>query len=355
MVSQSIENPLKQTRLAIAMGDPAGIGAEVILKALAEPSIQEKCQLTVIGSRSLLEQAYERLRQLSTIAENDLANPNQITIRDVSIQKSTIEQITLGDGNAASGEASFAYLEEAIALTQQGEFQGIVTAPIAKACWKAAGHNFPGQTEVLAHHAGVEKFGMLFVARSPYTNWTLRTLLATTHIPLNRVATTLTPELMTLKLDLLLDCLSKDFGIDSPKIAIAGLNPHSGEQGQLGSEEKDWLIPWLEIERQKRPQVKLIGPIPPDTMWVTPGQAWYGKNGRDVADAYLALYHDQGLIPVKLMAFDRAINTTIGLPFVRTSPDHGTAFDIAQKGVANASSMKAAIALAAELVQQRNR
>jgi 4-hydroxythreonine-4-phosphate dehydrogenase len=124
--------------------------------------------------------------------------------------------------------------------------------------------------------------------------------------------------------------------------------------GQLGTEEIDWLIPWLKAERQKRPHLQLEGPIPPDTMWVKPGQAWYGNcDVKNIADAYLALYHDQGLIPVKLMAFDRAVNTTIGLPFVRTSPDHGTAFDIAGKGIADATSMKAAIKLAVELVKQR--
>jgi 4-hydroxythreonine-4-phosphate dehydrogenase len=192
---------------------------------------------------------------------------------------------------------------------------------------------------------------MLFVARSPHSNWILRTLLATTHIPLSRVSTALTPELMALKLDLLIDSLKKDFGIDKPQIAIAGLNPHSGEAGQLGSEEQEWLLPWLENERKNRPQAKLIGLIPPDTMWVKPGQAWYGTETLETADAYLALYHDQGLIPVKLMAFDRAINTTIGLPFVRTSPDHGTAFDIAAKGIAIATSMKEAIKLAAELAE----
>lgn len=132
------------------------------------------------------------------------------------------------------------------------------------------------------------------------------------------------------------------------------MNPHSGEQGQLGHEEQDWLIPWLEQERQNRPQLQLDGPIPPDTMWVKPGQAWYGNSlVPNPADGYLALYHDQGLIPVKLMAFDRAVNTSIGLPFVRTSPDHGTAFDIAGKGIADATSMKAAIHLAAELVSRR--
>ena len=118
---------------------------------------------------------------------------------------------------------------------------------------------------------------MLFVARSPYTNWTIRALLATTHIPLSQVADTLTPQLLSQKLDLLVECLEKDFGIENGIIAIAGLNPHSGEQGQLGREEIDWLIPWLEQERQNRPQLQLAGPIPPDTMWVKPGQAWYGN------------------------------------------------------------------------------
>lgn len=157
---------------------------------------------------------------------------------------------------------------------------------------------------------------------------------------------------MTRKLELLVACLQQDFGIEQPKIAIAGLNPHSGEDGQLGREEKDWLMPWLEAERSRRPDVELDGLIPPDTLWVKPGQAWYGGNSH-AHDGYIALYHDRGLIPVKLMAFERAVNTTIGLPFIRTSPDRGTAFDIAGRGIADASSMKAAISLAAELAQIR--
>jgi len=165
----------------------------------------------------------------------------------------------------------------------------------------------------------------------------------------------LTPELMTLKLDLLIKCLEQDFGIQQPKIAIAGLNPHSGEAGQLGTEEQDWLLDWLQKAQANYPEAQLMGLIPPDTMWVKPGQAWYGNYEvkPHTADAYLALYHDQGLIPVKLMAFEQAINTTVGLPFIRTSPDHGTAFDIAGQGIANASSMKAAIKLAIQISQQR--
>ena len=329
-------------RLAVTLGDPAGIGTEVVLKALTDPKVAQSCDLTVVGNRDLLLKNYTSLR----VNEN-------IDFLDVSLDGNIKDKVTLGVENAASGAASFAYMEAAIAATLAGNFDGIVTGPIAKSAWKAAGYNYPGQTELLAQKANVQKFGMLFVARSPHTNWTLRTLLATTHIPLCQVPEALTPELMTQKLDLLVECLETDFGIKNGKIAIAGLNPHSGEKGQLGREEADWLIDWLEEEKKKRPNLTLIGPIPPDTMWVKPGQAWYGNSKVQAADGYLALYHDQGLIPVKLMAFDRAVNTTIGLPFIRTSPDHGTAFDIAGKGIADATSMKAAIELASELVSVR--
>ncbi len=340
----------RRPRLAVTLGDPAGIGPEVVLKALA--SEWHDYEITVIGSAALLDAAYTQLRQV--LKSDEIASPDCLSLLDVELDADVVRQITTGLGNAASGEASFAYLQKAIACTLNGEFDGIVTAPIAKSLWKAAGHNYPGQTEVLAQACGVEKFGMLFVAQSPHSGWLLRTLLATTHIPLRQVPDALTPGLMTTKLDLLVECLHSDFGIDAPRIAISGLNPHSGEQGQLGREEQDWLIPWLEAERLKRPKLRIDGLVPPDTLWVKPAQSWYGSAPQEgVHDAYLALYHDQGLIPVKLMAFDRAINTTIGLPFVRTSPDHGTAFDIAGKGVANASSMKAAIQLGARLVHQR--
>ena len=335
-------NQDKRPRLVLTVGDPAGIGSEVVLKALADPEVTQNCDVVVVGNKILLTQVYENI---SKNIDNSLAlvNPANLSVVDVP----SAGEIIIGVGNTASGAASFAYMEYAISQTLAGEFDGIVTGPIAKSAWKAAGYNYPGQTELLAARAGVERFGMLFVGRSPFTGWTLRTLLATTHIPLRQVAEALTPQLLTQKLDLLVEYLENDLGIKNGRIAIAGLNPHSGEMGQLGTEEIDWLIPWLESERQKRPHLQLEGPIPPDTMWVKPGMAWYGNSSvKNPADAYLALYHDQGLIPVKLMAFDRAVNTTIGLPFVRTSPDHGTAFDIAGKGIADATSMKAAINLA---------
>ncbi|MEN9870131.1 MAG: pyridoxal phosphate biosynthetic protein [Cyanobacteriota bacterium] len=337
--------------LAITQGDPAGIGSEIILKALADNSLAEKSQIMVVANRQLLQFTYEHLLQQTDLTEEDLADPQTLSVLDIPLK----DTITFGQGDAITGGFSFACLAKAIALTLEGKFQGIVTAPIAKSLWKAAGHEYPGQTEVLAQSAKSDKFGMMFIGQSPHTGWMLRSLLVTTHIPLADVPQALTPELMDLKLDLLINCLQQDFGLEKPEIAIAGLNPHSGEAGQLGTEEQDWLLSWLQQAQSKYPQTKLIGLIPSDTMWIKPGQAWYGNYQvkPHTADAYLALYHDQGLIPVKLMAFEQAINTTVGLPFIRTSPDHGTAFDIAGKGIANASSMKAAIELAIQISNQR--
>ena len=333
---------MTQPHLALTLGDPAGIGPEIVLKALADERLKDYCQITVIGSRSVLESTYQQLHSLTA-----LVSPDQISIWDVPL--SAKDDIKTGMGNAATGKASFAYLNTAIEQTIAGNFDGIVTSPIAKSCWQLAGHDYPGQTEVLAQATDRDQFGMLFVARSPHTGWTLRTLLATTHIPLQQVSETLTPALMTQKLDLLIETLQQNFDIKQPQIAIAGLNPHSGENGQLGTEEQDWLFSWLEQAQTTYPDVKLIGLVPPDTLWVKAGLAWFQDQSQSPIDAYLALYHDQGLIPVKLMAFDQAINTTIGLPFIRTSPDHGTAFDIAGKGIARCDSLKAAIELAAQL------
>ncbi|MDB9522814.1 4-hydroxythreonine-4-phosphate dehydrogenase PdxA, partial [Dolichospermum circinale CS-1225] len=210
-------NENKRPRLVLTLGDPAGIGPEVILKALADPEVTKNCDLVVVGNKNLITITYENI---SKNIDNDLilANPADLSIIDLP----AVGEIVTGVGNAASGAASFAYMEYAISHTLAGEFDGIVTGPIAKSAWKAAGYNYPGQTELLAARAGFniskDRFGMLFVARSPFTDWTLRTLLATTHIPLCQVATTLTPELLTKKLDLLVECLENDFGLKNWRI-----------------------------------------------------------------------------------------------------------------------------------------
>lgn len=329
-------------QLALTLGDPLGIGPEIILKALAEPKVQACGQITVVGNRQVLETTYQLLKERTP---TPLADPAHLCIEECDTDF-RLRPSHLGQGNPDSGAASFIYLKTAIEQTLQGKFQGIITAPIAKYLWQQAGHSFPGQTEVLAQLSHAEHYGMMFVARSPWSHWQLRVLLATTHIPLRQVPAILTPALLRAKLDLLVGSLHQLFGIADPRIAVAGLNPHAGEQGQLGEEEQQWLTQLL----QTYPKARTWGPLPADTMWLSPAQAWYGAGSAAVADAYVALYHDQGLIPVKMLAFDRAVNLTIGLPFIRTSPDHGTAFDIAGQGVARADSLKQAILLAAELL-----
>lgn len=328
-------------KLLVTLGDMAGIGPEVVLKAL--PSIRpQDAQITLVGNR----------KQLIELSHNLDLPIGDHAIVDVPLGSG--QEIRVGQGNTVSGDLSFRSLQTAVSYCLKDRYDGVVTAPIAKSAWLAAGHHYPGQTELLAEMANVNRFGMLFVAKSPITDWTLCTLLATTHIPLRQVPEALTPEVMTLKLELLLECLQQDFGIGQPWVAIAGLNPHSGEQGQLGREEVDWLIPWIQQQQQRFPHVKLDGPVPPDTLWVTPAQAWQLPD-RQAHHGYLALYHDQGLIPVKMLAFDQAVNTTIGLPFIRTSPDHGTAFDIAGQDMARPDSMVAAINLAIDLATQRQK
>ena len=329
---------IRKPRIALTLGDPAGIGPEIVLKACAAPEVVRAANIEVIGDRRVLEATYRSL--------SDRCNFLPLSSIDL-IDCGTGAHVDSGEGNAASGAASYAYLSTAIDRVLNGDCHAVVTSPIAKFAWAAAGHRYPGQTEVCAEAANIDRFGMMFVARSPLTQWRLIALLATTHIPLSQVPEHLTPELVRWKLQLLLETLKRDFGIENPKVAVAGLNPHSGEGGQLGREEVDWLTEAI----GEFPQA--VGPIPPDTMWVPAGKAWY-STGQAPADAYLALYHDQGLIPVKLMAFDRAVNVTVGLPFIRTSPDHGTAFDIAGQGIADPRSLIEAIVLAAELANRRH-
>ncbi|MEM9088054.1 MAG: 4-hydroxythreonine-4-phosphate dehydrogenase PdxA [Cyanobacteria bacterium P01_F01_bin.53] len=351
---RSNANTHRKPRLVMTLGDPSGIGPEVVLKTLSDRTFDGQADISVIGDRAQLQRTYAHIKSVAPTA--NLRDPETLNIIDITIPKSVTDGLITGVGNSSSGEVGFQTLRSAIARTVQGEFDGIITAPIAKSAWLAAGHHYPGQTELLAEMSDTKRFGMLFVAKSPHNGWTMRTLLATTHIPLNQVPTALTPELMTLKLELFIECLQRDFGLTTATIAIPGLNPHSGEKGQLGTEEQTWLIPWMQAQQKRFPHIQLEGPVPPDTLWVKPGMDWQSDHPPAPGqshDGYLALYHDQGLIPVKLLAFDLAVNTTIGLPFIRTSPDHGTAFNIAGQGIARSQSTEAALNLAIELTTQR--
>jgi 4-hydroxythreonine-4-phosphate dehydrogenase len=327
----------RPARIVISLGDPAGIGAEVTLKALALPRPADQ-EVVLVGCRRWLEESFRLLRARST---SDLADPADFEMLDLPLA----EAVTPGRSGPAAGAASFAWLTGAVGLVRERPQQALVTAPIAKASWHAAGHAYPGQTERLAELSGVADAAMLFTALAPAGHWRLNTLLATTHIPLSEVPRRLGPALVMQRLDVLLAfCLRFQ---PRPRLVVAGLNPHAGEAGGLGREEQDWLIPTLEQWRGRHPDVQLEGPLPPDTCWLEAGAAWRG--GGTAADGYLAQYHDQGLIPMKLLAFDAAVNTSLGLPFLRTSPDHGTAFAIAGGGVARAESMAAAIATAWDL------
>jgi 4-hydroxythreonine-4-phosphate dehydrogenase len=329
-------------RLAIALGDPAGIGAEVTLKALALPRLQG-LQPTplLVGCRRWLERTYDELRQRS---DTPLCDPASLAMIDLPLA----ETVQPGRSTPACGEASFQWLTQAVHQVQHGHCQALVTAPIAKASWHAAGHAYPGQTERLAELSGSTDAAMLFTARSAQ-GWRLNTLLATTHIPLAAVPDALNADGITARLDTLLT-FCRRFS-PHPRLAVAGLNPHAGEAGALGDDEQTWLQACLNSWRTRHPQVQLEGPLPPDTCWLNAARAWRNEPGAaaEAADGYLALYHDQGLIPVKLLAFDAAVNTTLGLPFLRTSPDHGTGFSIAGRGVARPESMAAAIETALEL------
>jgi 4-hydroxythreonine-4-phosphate dehydrogenase len=329
-------------RLVIALGDPAGIGAEVCLRALGRLTKRRgSLDVLLVGCRQWLRQSHRRLRPL---IDGDFADPDDHEVLDLPLDR----EVDAGNPGPLTGDASFRWLDAAVAEVQAGRGKALVTAPIAKEHWHAAGHRLAGQTDRLAQLCGGADAAMLFTAVSPHSGWRFNTLLATTHVPLAGVPTLLTADLVERRLQQL-DAFCRRFNPE-PRLAVAGLNPHAGEAGVLGDEEQRWLTPLLEQWRHQHPGRGLLGPLPPDTCWLEAARAWHGVGAPGkAADGTLAMYHDQGLIPVKLLAFDQAVNTTLGLPFLRTSPDHGTAFDLAGRGVARADSMEAAIETALDL------
>lgn len=336
----SIKSTDANQTLLIALGDPAGIGMEVTLKALASPSLPQAMRPVLVGCRRSLEDLH---RTLSAQGGHVLADPAALTILDRPVSAA----VRAGEASANTGAISFQWLTDATNAVLDGQGRALVTAPIAKHAWHAAGHLYPGQTERLAELCGSDRAAMLFTAISPLSGWRLNTLLATTHIPLSAVPNALTPVRVREKLNML-SAFCRRFN-PKPRLLVAGLNPHAGEQGQLGDEEQRWLTPLLQHWAKENPEVTLTGPLPPDTCWLSAARAWHQGGKGDSPDGILALYHDQGLIPMKLLAFDQAVNTTLGLPFLRTSPDHGTGFDIAGRGIARADSMVAALRAAWEL------
>ena len=257
-------------------------------------------------------------------------------LADRSIVDIPAEGIRAGFGSKASGGAAARNVLECAAACSAGRLDAMVTAPLNKKSFQEAGYLFPGHTEFLAHLTGARTVAMAFLTER------LRVVLATIHIPLRAVADSLTPEIVYERLRLILTEFPR-FGLPCGRVAVAGLNPHAGESGIMGAEERDVLGPAVERARGDFPGPAIDGPLPADTLF------WRAYNGE--FDVVLAMYHDQGLAPIKLVGFGEAVNVTLGLPFVRTSVDHGTAFDIAGKGIARHDSMNAAIRWALRLLE----
>ena len=330
------QNKNNAFKIVLSVGDESGIGPEIILKALCSTELPENIDYILVGSKKKLQNTYLQLRSLGL---ENLVNPKNLKIHDLEFSVSN-------NPKSSYGNSSFYYLTKAIEIVKQYPNSALVTGPICKKSWSLAGHYFSGQTEVLAKSCEVKNVGMLFTAKSPITGWRFNTLLATTHIALSEVPNQLTTELIHSKLDLFKDFCNTY--IDKPTLKVAGLNPHAGEEGILGSEEKDWLNDALIAWNKKNRGIKLLGPLSPDSCWNSSVKAWNYKDA-EKHDGILAMYHDQGLIPMKIIALNYSVNTTIGLPFIRTSPDHGTGFDIAGKGVAESHSMIEAIKAAVEM------
>ena len=344
MPFQLSSNDHYNQRIVIALGDPAGIGMEVTLRALAMHSnLGNHWSPLLVGCRRSLEECHSRLQRLGVKTIAEIA---ALEMLDLPLEK----PVVIGKPSAQSGAASFLWLTCAVELVLGGQGCALVTAPIAKHAWHAAGYHYSGQTERLSELTDGAQASMLFTALSPNSGWRLNTLLATTHVPLADVPALITPTLVHAKLDVLL-AFCRRFR-DRPHLAVAGLNPHAGEQGYLGRAEVDWLNDCLDQWRRRHPEIRLDGPVPPDSCWLAAGRAWHAAGSiyaEDAPNGLLAMYHDQGLIPMKLLAFDAAVNTTLGLPFLRTSPDHGTGCDIAGQGLASPNSMAAAMMTAWEL------
>jgi 4-hydroxythreonine-4-phosphate dehydrogenase len=327
--------------LAITMGDPAGIGPEVVLKALSHPDIYTRSRPLVVGDRATLERAaaWVDARHLTYDLVADVSagryRPGTVTLLDLDI--SPPSGYAVGEVSPEAGRAAVEFVFRACDLALEGQVDAVVTAPLNKAAMHAAGFDFAGHTELLAERTGAERVSMLLVGPS------LRVVHISTHVALaeaiRRVTRQRVEDVIAIAHE---SCLA--LGIAHPRIAVAGLNPHASEGGLFGDEEEREVVPAIAAARARG--LNVSDPQPPDTVFLraTKGE-W---------DIVVAMYHDQGHIPMKLLAFDTGVNVSIGLPILRTSVDHGTAFDIAGTGRASESSMLAAIDVAVQLAAARS-
>lgn len=328
-------------RVGITHGDFNGIGYEVILKMLDDPRILELCTPVVYGSAKIAAYYRKGLELAFNIPFNQIQQASQARTDAVNIVNVIGQEahIAPGESTPEAGEAAFIALERAVADLKEGTIDVLLTAPINKANIQSDTFRFAGHTEYLASACGdgAEPLMILFNDR-------IRVALVTTHLPLAKIAEAITKDAIVAKLQLFNQSLTADFAIVKPRIAVLSLNPHAGDGGLLGAEEKEIIAPAIERARNQL-KIHAFGPYPADGFF---GNGLYTK-----FDGVLAMYHDQGLAPFKTLAMESGVNFTAGLPYVRTSPDHGTGYDIAGKGVASEASMRAALYAAIDIFRSR--
>ncbi len=327
----------RKPKIGISIGDINGIGPEVVIKSLLDQRITKHFTPVIYASSKVISFYRNKLDlefHFFQAAQVDQTNSKQTNVINVWNEQINIQP---GTANSDGGKYAILSLKVAVEDLKSGKIDALVTAPINKNLLKREGFKFPGHTEYLTHESGKDESLMLLVHED------LRVGVVTGHIPVNEVATTLTKEKIDKKLAILIESLKNDFGFTKPRIAILGLNPHAGENGLLGSEDQEIILPVIDWWKNKGYLV--FGPFPAD--------GFFGTKQYKNFDSILGMYHDQGLIPFKTLAFDEGVNYTAGLSFIRTSPDHGTTYDIAGKNEASPESFRNALYLALDIIYRR--
>jgi 4-hydroxythreonine-4-phosphate dehydrogenase len=332
--------------IGITMGDPAGVGPEIIVMALADPKLYHWCHPVVLGDGAVLSDTISRLGKMGLmvgdIAINFVSTPSDAVgkpgVMDLmALSNLASEGIQPGRPVVAGGKAMVDYILRAVDMAVHNEIEGMVTGPISKVLMHEAGYQYDGHTQLIAHETKAENYVMMLAGDKR------RVVLVTIHCALKAVPGLLNREGVYNTIATTDKALREDLGLRTPRLAVAALNPHGGEEGLFGTEEQEVIVPAVSEAQNQGIDVK--GPFPADTLF---HQAVSGR-----FDAVVAMYHDQGLIPLKLLHFSDAVNVTLGLPIIRTSVDHGTAYDIAGTGRADPSSLKAAIRMATEMAENR--
>ncbi len=326
--------------IGITMGDPAGIGPEIIVRALADRDIYEICRPVVLGDEVVLSS--EITKSFPDLSLHIIESPSESEAMPGRVDLSAVSELKghaalPGKPTVEGGKAMVEYIIRATHMCLDGSIGAMVTCPISKALMHEAGYTYDGHTQLIAHLTNTNEYVMMLAGER------LRVALVTIHCALKDVPAILNTEMIYKTIHITAKALTEDMGFENPGLAVAALNPHAGEEGLFGTEEREIIVPAVNKTRQEG--FNVVGPLPADTLFYKAASGQF--------DAVIAMYHDQGLIPLKLLHFSDAVNLTLGLPIIRTSVDHGTAYDIAGTGRADASSLKAAIRMAVKIVKNR--